>query len=265
MENNSFHFKFKVGGFECMAIHDGDANDWDRNVLLIKTDQQNVLIDTGNGIDLTPRGFLLDRLQAVGISPADVDVVILSHADWDHIGGAADEKGEPVFPRARYVLPKAEWDFWASKPERLRREETFDEEFRRVAQQVPELRLSQLRNRLELSESEVEIVSGIRYIAAPGHTPGYTAITVVSNDEHLMFIGDMIYDPKDIENPDWYAVYDYDPKQAIVTRRRIFGQAAGERALLLAYHVTFPGLGHIEEHGSGWHWTPLEKIEITKS
>jgi glyoxylase-like metal-dependent hydrolase (beta-lactamase superfamily II) len=87
MENNSFHFKFRVGGFECMVIHDGDANDWDRNVLLIKTGQQNVLIDTGNGIDLTPRGFLLDRLQAVDISPADVDVVILSHADWDHIGG----------------------------------------------------------------------------------------------------------------------------------------------------------------------------------
>src|SRR2546422_6917634 len=74
-------FRFTVGHFSCLAIRDGDEDDFDRNVLLINTGQQHVLVDTGNGHDFDPnRGLLLDRLRAVGISPADIDVVILSHA-----------------------------------------------------------------------------------------------------------------------------------------------------------------------------------------
>lgn len=257
MENTVFHFR--VGHFNCLAIRDGAEDDFDRNVVLVNTGQQRLLIDTGNGYDFEPnRGLLLDRLRAVDISPADINVVILSHADWDHIGGAVGKSGDVTFPQARYVLAQAEWDFWSSKPERLRPSDDFDEAFRWLSQNLPETRLAQLRDVLDLVDFDTEIVPGIRLMAAPGHTPGYAVITVSSGEERFLFIGDLLYDPKDIEDPNWYSVYDFDPKRVVITRNRIFEQAARERSLLMAYHLPFPGLGYISPNGPGWRWQTLE-------
>lgn len=246
-------FPFNIGNFNCFAIRDGD--DWDRNVLLIRTGQQQVLIDTGVGRDLySPPACLLERLQAAGTPRATIDVVILSHADFDHIGGTMDESGNPAFPNARYVLPREEWAFWSGKPKRLQPNAAYDEEFRKMAHDIPHTRLAQLRDRLELIDTEVEIVPGIRVIAAPGHTPGYTVIAVSSGNQEFIYIGDLIYDPKDIEKPYWYSVFDFHPEQVVVTRNTVFEQAARQKALLMASHIPFPGLGYVSKREPGWLW-----------
>jgi glyoxylase-like metal-dependent hydrolase (beta-lactamase superfamily II) len=258
MENGIF--SFRIGNFNGLSIRDGD--DWDRNILLIKTDPHQVLIDTGVGRDLySPSGLLLERLIAAGVLPSAIDVVILSHADWDHIGGAIDESGNLTFPNARYILHRAEWAFWSTKPERFRPCDAYNEEFRRLGHNIPQTRLMQLQNKLELIDAEVEIVPGIRVIGAPGHTPGFTVTEVSSGCEKLFFVGDLIYDPKHIQNSDWYSVFDFDPKQVVITRNGILGRAAQEGTLLMASHVAFPGLGYISQDGSGWHW---EEIDVTK-
>jgi glyoxylase-like metal-dependent hydrolase (beta-lactamase superfamily II) len=255
---------FNVGDFNCLALCDAD---W-VNVLLIDTGQQRVLVDAGCGFTMAPPGQLIERLQAAGLSPADIDVVVLSHADADHIGGAVAASGNPAFTNARYVLSREEWAFWESKPVRLRRElNTFlDEAFFQWCLDTQVVRWAQLRDRLELIDSGHEIVPSIRAIAVPGHTPGMIAISVASGSEQLLFIGDVIYGVDLSEDPGnalittsgtaWHAFVDMDPAQAVVTRERLLDQAARQRTLLMVPHLPFHGMGYVSSDGQVWRWQP---------
>jgi glyoxylase-like metal-dependent hydrolase (beta-lactamase superfamily II) len=243
-----------VGRFDCLVIADGDGIT--RNMLLVRTGAHNILIDTGLGPDWEPvPARLMERLAAAGTPAAAIDVVILSHADWDHIAGAVLANGEPAFPQARYILSRPEGEFWAAQPERLPPSTDYDEDFRRQARTLPVTRLEQLGARVEQVDAGVEIVPGIRLLAAFGHTPGHLVIAVSSEGQQLLHVADLLVeDPTVLEDPDWVSPFDFDPKKAQVTRHSVLAQAAENHTLLLAYHVPFPGLGYVQPQGPGWRW-----------
>ena len=253
------NFQFKVGHFTCWALNDEDSGN--ANCLLIDTGQHKVLLETGSGDGTAAHGRLLERLQAAEVSPTAIDVVIMSHADADHIGGAVDANGTLAFPQARYVLSPEEWAFWVSEAQRLQPNVIFDEATYQWGNTLPKQRLPYLGEKLTLVAADAEIVPGIRIQAIPGHTPGMMATVISSENEQLLFIGDVIYDidlSEDgtvVGNPEFHAVVDFDPAQARATRDRLFAQAARERTLLMAYHTPFPGLGYVTQEGSGWQWT----------
>jgi glyoxylase-like metal-dependent hydrolase (beta-lactamase superfamily II) len=56
------------------------------HVYLIKGAVKNVLIDTGLPANF---GYLKESLSDVGLKPDDIDLIILSHEHWDHIGAAS--------------------------------------------------------------------------------------------------------------------------------------------------------------------------------
>ncbi|MCD6310062.1 MAG: MBL fold metallo-hydrolase [Candidatus Eremiobacteraeota bacterium] len=49
---------------------------------LVQGGDKVILFDTG-GED----GILMDNMASLGINPAEIDIIILSHSDWDHVGG----------------------------------------------------------------------------------------------------------------------------------------------------------------------------------
>jgi glyoxylase-like metal-dependent hydrolase (beta-lactamase superfamily II) len=238
------------------------------------------MIDTGCGYTSSPPGRLLERLKNAGMAATEVDVLIFSHADCDHIGGAVESDGPTrlqsgalvAFPRARYLMSREEWAFRSTQPVRFRREDNtfFDDAFFQWSLDTPVIRLAQLRDKLELFEAGAEIVPGVRALAAPGHTPGMVAIAISSGEEQLLFIADMVYGADlhanaldgtyDIGNPRWHAFIDMDPAQALVTRDRVFEEAARQRLRLMAAHTPFPGLGYVAKHGPGWRW---ETVRMT--
>jgi len=285
-------YRFKVGDFECMAVSDGSLTyappmfpppatilfsnaptealdhvlgehdlqpeQWTEwmspyTCLLVNAADHLVLVDTGAGGLAPSTGRLIHNLKAAGIEPDDINTVILTHAHPDHIGGNLNREGKLTFPNARYVMWKGEWDFWTSEEAALKLDE-----HAKMMLAFAQRNLPPIRDRLDLVDHETEILPGIRAVAAPGHTPGHMAVAISSRRQQLLCISDTFLHPVHLEQPEWYAVVDFDPKQVVATRRRLLNKAAVEKALVLAFHFPFPGLGHVVQKGTGWQWQPIE-------
>jgi glyoxylase-like metal-dependent hydrolase (beta-lactamase superfamily II) len=289
---NTEIYPFKVGTFECIAISDGTLiytpptfpppatllftnaprerleqvlleynlrpeqwGEWTSPFicLVVNTGDHLVLVDTGAGVLAPTTGRLLQNLKAEGIAPEEIDTVILTHGHPDHIGGNTDAQGKPAFPNARYVMWKDEWDFWTSE----QAEQRLDEHIRELLLKFARENLPPIQGQVDLFDRETEIVPGIRAVAAPGHTPGHMALEISSEGEKLLCISDAVLHPIHLEQPQWHAAVDFDPKQVVATRRRLLDRAASGKALVLAFHFPFPGLGRAVQKGEGWQWQPI--------
>jgi len=278
---------FQLGEFECISLSDGSSDyppqSFFANVpkaqvetvlrqhnlpgdhittpytfLYVNTGQQRVLVDMGAG-DLSPTtGMLRPNMRAAGLAPADIDTVIITHAHPDHIGGALDGQGQPVYGNARYFIWKGEWEFWFSELALAKTPERFVSTARR--------NLEPIQDRLTLLDQESEIIPGIRVIAAPGHTPGHIVVFVSSNNEQLLYSSDTVLYPLHLEYPDWTPIFDIIPEQAAISKRRIFDWAAREGMWVMGQHFPpFPSLGRVVKNGTRWQWQPIKAMENERS
>ena len=74
------------------------------NCYLIRGQGRVILVDTGAGPLSNKGGHLNINLAAAGVSPDEVDTVLLTHCHPDHIGGLLDTEKQPVFQHADIML-----------------------------------------------------------------------------------------------------------------------------------------------------------------
>ncbi|QPF94878.1 MBL fold metallo-hydrolase [Bradyrhizobium commune] len=282
-------YRYKVGSFECTSINDGarsfpmpdtfvtnvkkeealaaaDAAYMPKGMVtvpfnpqLINTGSKLVLIDTGNGVaNLEPSkgavGRTLQNLQAAGVDPKTIDVVLLSHLHPDHTNGIRLADGSLAFPNAEIMVPVKDWEFWTSADNAAKAE----------SNAMMKNYFANVKKTFDGLESKVtkydwgkEVAPGITSIATPGHTPGHTSFAVASGDAKVLIQSDVTNIPEFfLRNPDWHVVFDTDAELAQETRHKFYDMAAAEKATVIGFHFTFPSVGHVEKDGAKYRLIP---------
>ena len=223
---------------------------------LIRSAGRTILVDTGIGgrksqMDevLAEPAALPEVMQAAGVRADEVEIVLFTHLHYDHSGWntiAEGGKAKPLFPQARHVVQRREWDYWTSSDE-LRR----SAEYEHVLAPIEQAGL------LDLVEGEHAVTSEVVTVSTPGHTPGHVSLAIVSGGERAYVIGDAANYPVQLSEPDWRPFSDIDQDLAIKTRKALFQRIESENALIAAGHFPFPGLGHSVREGGRRVFKPL--------
>ena len=167
--------------------------------LLVVDGNKRILFEAGIGAFFEPKykdrygvqgtdHVLLKNLQLLGLTDADIDVVVLSHLHFDHAGGilsAWQEDCDPylLFPKAKFVVSKAHWER-ATNPHS-----------RDKASFIPEIQtLLEKSGRLELISGKQSGVLGLdyRFHYSDGHTPGLMLTEIKSQQGPILFASDLI-------------------------------------------------------------------------
>ncbi|MEV5542254.1 MBL fold metallo-hydrolase [Saccharopolyspora shandongensis] len=220
-----------------------------------------VLVDTGIGNGKTRanpawhdlRTDYPERLAAAGFASDSVDLVVLTHLHTDHVGwNTRDEGGEwvPTFPRARYVVSRAEREFWAGYD----MDEPRRQMFRDSVHPVEDAGLLDL---VDVPAEGAEVAPGLRLLPTPGHTPGHVAVQVRSGGETALITGDCIHHPVQLAHPAIGSCVDIDPELARTTRRSLLAALADTGTLLLGTHFPPPTAGRVITDGDAYRLVPV--------
>jgi glyoxylase-like metal-dependent hydrolase (beta-lactamase superfamily II) len=229
------------------------------NTFLVNAGGKLSLIDTGSGDALGPTmGQLPANLAAMGVTPAMVDSVVLTHMHRDHAGGLCSREGAALFPTSELVIPEAEAAFWFDEGNINRVPQGSRGGFA-YAKQVE----AAYRGRIRRVPGGREVNPGITSMDAFGHTPGHTIYRIASGPAQLLVFGDMVHFPAlQTRHPEWGISFDVDAQAAVATRRRVFDMAVADRLLVAGMHMDFPGFGHMRQDAAGYHlvtapWRPI--------
>ncbi len=282
-----FH-RFKVGSIECVAVNDGtvmldavqppfavgapvDAVNTaldkafhprsramlEFNAIALRLGGQWVLVDCGYGSASAPNlGHITANLRAAGIAPEAVGAIVISHAHGDHINGVLTKEGSIAFPNASYVMSKVEHEFWTGNPDlsKVGLPDDTKKDFVAAAQKhIAAIKSS--GKKLHLVDGSAKVFSELTFVPTPGHTPGHMSFVLRDGKEELFILADLAHNHVLMfANPTWGPVFDTDPDVAAATRAAIFDRLAANRSLVMAFHLPWPGLGHVRRDGKGYEW-----------
>ena len=145
------------------------------NAFLIRAGGRTALLETGSGNYLGPTlGHLIGNMKAAGVTPADIDTVLLTHMHPDHSAGLTDTTtGARNFPNAELVVHENEPRHWYDDAKMAAASDLYKHLHFQMTREQTQPYLDRMRTFVK-----GEVFPGVTAIPSHGHTPGHTAFLI---------------------------------------------------------------------------------------
>jgi len=222
------------------------------DVLLVKTPEHNLIIDTGLGNKLTEKQLsifqvsspwsVIEDLAEIGLTRQHIDYVLLTHCDFDHAGGVVmhntEGNEELTFPNAVHYVQKSEWED-VEQPCRRAKSTYWPENFN----------LLKHKGQLEIIEGDVEVIPGVLLRHTGGHTRGHQLVELTSKGETAVHLGDL-FPTHAHSNPLWIMAYDNFPLTVIDRKEEYFSYYQKLDSWFTFYHDPQVKACKLDSHNS---------------
>ena len=163
---------FQVGGQE--ETHLSDAS-----IYLIADGNEAALVDSGTGLG---HNKLIINIQKLGVEPGHIKYLFLTHCHYDHTGGAVK------------VKKATGCEIIAHKLDAVYLEDG-DDNVTAASWYGTFMEKTPVDTKIEVNEAEFKVGHlQIKFYHIPGHSPGSSALTVMSDDKLVLF-GQDIHGP----------------------------------------------------------------------
>ena len=231
------------------------------NLLLIRSGDQNVLVESGLGNDIPEKwkenyglrepSRMSAELARVGLNAEDIDQVVLTHLHSDHSGGCVRRDGEafvPIFSRARHIVQRREW------------EDALDPDVRSRVSYLKEMLLPlEEHGLLQLVDGDQEILPGVRIQVTGGHTRGHQVVLIDSGERTAFYTGDLIPTTSHLRTA-YVPSVDLYPMESMKAKTELIRQAVDEHWLVFFGHDTKVDAGHLRRNEKGR--VVVEAVEV---
>ena len=207
------------------------------NLLLIRSENKNILIDTGLGNKITPKiqkiyspskFILLESLAKLGLTRNDIDFVVLTHLHFDHAGGVTsiiNNNIELTFPNAIHIIQKKEWKI-AKNPDELNKASYNFEE---------DLKLLEDIGNYKLIDGDFQLTKDVTLELTGGHSEGTQVVRIESENELAYYPGDIL--PMEVNRH--LAVttaFDLNRKDTFIAKKKILSEIKERDGIIFLGH-----------------------------
>lgn len=217
--------------------------------ILIQYQDKNYLIDASfnlgkfndkgkRNLGLHEEGSVMEDFETLGITPADIDVILMTHMHNDHASGLTyyeNDEWFSTFPNATIYVSEIEWD--AVRHPNARTKNTY-----------PDINWKPIQEQVVTFEDTLEITDGITMEVTGGHSPGHAIIRFEQNGETMLHLADILLSFVH-SNPLWVGGLDDYPMDTIAAKQKYMAEALENNYRFLFYHDPYYRVVEYTEDG----------------
>lgn len=137
-----------------------------------------------------------EALARLGVDPAQVSQVILTHLHYDHIGNVN------LFPRSEIVLAQRELEFWTGPyATRFQIAEPVERS------EIAGVEQADREGRVTLVADEQAVAPGVTAIRVGGHTPGQLVVVVATEGGQAVIASDALHYYEELERDRPFVIF----------------------------------------------------------